>query len=122
MAVELTNLLAAGGAILLIAGLTYLARYLKKKNLADDELFSVVCDLTDIISNIALTDKNTKKIAQALIEVVQFVRGSSSEQPAEAQKEQAFVMLKGLVDTFNIYGLSDDSLKKLVSMSFTLIK
>jgi len=122
MAVELTNLLAAGGAILLIAGLTYLARYLKKKNLADEELFSVICDLTDIVSNIALTDKNTKKIAQALIEVIKFVRGASAGQPEDVQKEQALVMLIGLVDSFNIVGLSDDSLKKLVSMSFTLIK
>ncbi len=122
MTVELTNLLAAGGAVLLIAGLTFLARYLKKKNLADEELFSVICDLTDIVSNIALTDKNTKKIAQALIEVIKFVRGASAGQPEDVQKEQALVMLIGLVDSFNIVGLSDDSLKKLVSMSFTLIK
>jgi hypothetical protein len=122
MTVELTSLLAAGGAVLLIAGLTFLARYLKKKNLADEELFSVICDLTDIVSNIALTDKNTKKIAQALIEVIKFVRGASAGQPEDVQKEQALVMLIGLVDSFNIVGLSDDSLKKLVSMSFTLIK
>ena len=122
MTVELSSLLAAGGAVLLIAGLTFLARYLKKKNLADEELFSVICDLTDIVSNIALTDKNTKKIAQALIEVIKFVRGASVGQPEDVQKEQALVMLIGLIDSFNIIGLSDDSLKKLVSMSFTLIK
>ncbi len=122
MAVELTTMLAAVASILLITGLVYLARFLKKKNMADDELFLLICDLTDIVSNIALTDKNTKRIAQTLIDVIRFVRDSSSGQPEDAQKAQALVMLKGLVNSFNINGLSEDSLKKLVSISFTLIK
>lgn len=122
MSPELINLLAAAVIILVIVGLFYFAVFLKRRNLIDEELLLATCDLIGIVSDIALTEETTREIAQAVIDTITFVKDIAAEQPIDVQQERAFAMLQGFVAVLDLEGLSDDSLRKLVSIAFTLVK
>lgn len=122
MSPELINLLVVVAGIVIVFGLGYAASKIKTTKLIDSDVLVIICDLIALVSDVGLTDTETKNIAEAIVSVIKFIQESMTDAPIEAQKARAIDMVRDLAVVSKTDTLSDEAIERIVNMAFILLK